>query len=233
MNVVIFGGNGGIGGALIKEIRNRFPRASIFATWYTVKPDISDVYWCRVDVTCEEQIRAFAEGIGDVHWIVNTVGLLHSGERSPEKALREFDADFFRLMMDANVLPSLLIAKHFIKHLRHDQPSVYATISARVGSISDNRLGGWYSYRCSKAALNMALKNISIEWKRMLPNVCVAALHPGTTDTTLSAPFQARVPEGKLFSPEKTATLLVDRLSELIPANSGQFLAYDGSEIPW
>lgn len=233
LNVVIFGGSGGIGSALIKEIRARYPKASIFATWHTSKPDISDAYWCQVDLSSETQISAFAQGIGEVHWIVNAVGLLHTQDRSPEKTIRDFDADFFRKNMNANVLPTLLIAKHFMKHLRHEGPSVYATVSARVGSIADNRLGGWYSYRCSKAALNMAIKNISIEWKRVLPGVCVTALHPGTTDTDLSAPFQARVPQGKLFSPAKTAAFLVDRLIELSPADTGQFLAYDGSEIPW
>jgi len=233
LNVVIFGGGGGIGSALIKETRSRFPEAQIFATWHTARPDISDVYWSRVDVTCEDQVSAFAKGIGETYWIINAIGLLHVGERAPEKTIRDFDAGFFQHNIEANTLPALLIAKHFTSHLRHPEPSVYATVSARVGSITDNRLGGWYSYRCSKAALNMALRNLSIEWRRTLPNVCVAALHPGTTDTALSAPFQARVPEGKLFSTAKTAALLVDRLCELTPADSGRFLSYDGEEIPW
>lgn len=230
---MILGGNGGIGNALISEIKQRYPKASIFATWCSVKPDITDVYWCQVDVTVEEQVRAFAEGIGEVHWVVNAVGVLHTGARTPEKGLREIDAEFFRMNMDTNVLPTLLVAKHFTTHLRHQQHAVFATVSARVGSIDDNRLGGWYSYRCSKAALNMAIKNISIEWRRTLPNVCVAALHPGTTDTALSMPFQARVAEGKLFSSAKTAALLVDRLAEMTPEMTGRFIAYDGNAIPW
>lgn len=233
LNVVIFGGSGGIGTALINEIRFRLPKATIFATWHTNKPDISDVFWCQVDVTDEAQINAFAQGIGEVHWIVNAVGLLHTQNRSPEKTIRDFDVDFFHDNIKANVLPALLIAKHFMSHFRHKKPGVYATVSARVGSITDNRLGGWYSYRCSKAALNMAIKNISIEWSRILPDVCVIALHPGTTNTALSAPFQARVPDGKLFTPAKTAGYLVDRLENLTPADTGEFLTYDGIQIPW
>ncbi len=233
MNVIIFGGGGGIGAALIKEVRARFPQATVFATWHSTQPDVSDVHWSRVDVTDEAQISAFAEGIGDVTWIVNAVGMLHTQDLQPEKSIKELDPAFFSHNLNVNVLPTLLIAKHFMKHLRHGQPSVYATVSARVGSITDNRLGGWYSYRCSKAALNMAIKNISLEYKRVLPAVCVTALHPGTTDTELSAPFQARVPQGKLFPTAKTAAFLVDRLEALTPADTGQFLAYDGSEIPW
>ena len=233
LNVIIFGGSGGIGRALIKEIRGRFPKASIFATWHSSKPDISDVYWCQVDVTSEEQISAFAKGIGDVHWIVNAVGLLHTEDQSPEKTIRDFDTDFFRTNIDANVVPTLLIAKHFMKHLRHKQPSVFATVSARVGSIGDNRLGGWYSYRCAKAALNMAIKNISIEWQRVLPDVCVTALHPGTTDSGLSAPFQKNVPAQKLFSPVRTASQLLDIIERARPQATGNFYSWDHSQIPW
>jgi len=108
-----------------------------------------------------------------------------------------------------------------------------AVVSAKVGSIEDNRLGGWYSYRCSKAALNMAIKNISIEWRRRSPNVCVTSLHPGTTDTRLSAPFQRNVPDGKLFSCDHTAQCLVDVVSRLQLSDSGKFLAYNGEELPW
>ena len=102
-----------------------------------------------------------------------------------------------------------------------------------MGSIGDNRLGGWYSYRASKAALNMCVKTLAIEWGRTLPNVAVAALHPGTTDTGLSKPFQRNVPPGQLFAPAQTAGYLLEVLDGLVPANSGQFLAFDGERLPW
>jgi len=108
-----------------------------------------------------------------------------------------------------------------------------AVISAKVGSIQDNRLGGWYSYRASKAALNMAIKTISLEWQYKVPNCCVAALHPGTTDTQLSAPFQANVAIKKLFSADQTAALLIDVIDNLNSKNSGRFWNWDGKEIPW
>jgi len=130
-------------------------------------------------------------------------------------------------------LPSLLLAKHLHSKFRHGRPGVFATVSAKVGSIEDNRLGGWFSYRASKAALNMCLKTLAIEWRRSLPNVAVAALHPGTTDTALSVPFQHNVPPEQLFTPRQSVDYLVEVLDGLKPAQSGQFLAFDGEELPW
>jgi len=119
------------------------------------------------------------------------------------------------------------------KNFKHGRPALFATVSAKVGSIEDNRLGGWYSYRASKAALNMCLKTLAIEWQRSLPNVAVAALHPGTTDTDLSKPFQRHVPEHQLFSPDQSVIYMVNVLQKLKPADSGKFWAFDGELLPW
>jgi len=127
----------------------------------------------------------------------------------------------------------LLLAKHLHGKFRHGRPAVFATVSAKVGSIEDNRLGGWFSYRASKAALNMCLKTLAIEWHRSLPNVAVTALHPGTTDTALSRPFQRNVPDGQLFTPEQGVTRMLNVLDGLNSADSGQFLAFDGEKLPW
>ena len=132
-----------------------------------------------------------------------------------------------------NTLPSLLLAKHFSKALKQSPAPLLATISARVGSIEDNRLGGWYSYRTSKAALNMALKTLSIEWRHSHPRGCIAALHPGTNDTPLSKPFQANVAAKDLFEPANTAVSFVELLARLSPADSGRFWAWDGEILPW
>jgi len=110
---------------------------------------------------------------------------------------------------------------------------VFANISARVGSIGDNRLGGWYAYRGAKAAQNMFTKTLAIEWARSRRNVICVALHPGTTDTDLSRPFQANVPAGKLFTPERTVRQLLEIIDRLTPADTGRFLAWDGGGIPW
>jgi NAD(P)-dependent dehydrogenase (short-subunit alcohol dehydrogenase family) len=135
--------------------------------------------------------------------------------------------------MSVNALSSLLLAKHLHGAFRHGRPAVFAAISAKVGSIEDNRLGGWFSYRASKAALNMCLKTLAIEWRRSLPNVSVVALHPGTTDTALSKPFQRNVPSGQLFSPGQTVEYLLQVLQGLETGKSGQFLAFDGERLPW
>ncbi len=186
-----------------------------------------------MDLAEESQVAELANFAGTTDWLINSAGVLYTAERGPEKSIRNFDPDFYLHNMRINALPTLLLAKHFNRRLGREGTSVFATISARVGSIDDNRLGGWTSYRSSKAALNMALKNISIEWSRTAGNVAVVALHPGTTDTALSEPFQAAVKPEKLFSPKKTAGLLVDVIAGLAPEQSGQFLAYDGTQIPW
>ena len=117
--------------------------------------------------------------------------------------------------------------------LAHADRAVFASLSARVGSIEDNRLGGWYAYRASKAAQNMYTRTLAIEWARSRRNVICVALHPGTTDTDLSRPFQGNVPEGKLFGVERTVAQLLAVIDRLQPADTGQFLAWDGERIPW
>ncbi len=117
--------------------------------------------------------------------------------------------------------------------LRPKSGSIFASISAKVGSIEDNRLGGWYGYRASKAALNMFLKTIAIEYSRRCPKTIVVALHPGTTDTRLSQPFQKNVPPEKLFPVSKTVNLLLEVLAGLKLADSGEFFSWDGSRLPW
>ena len=149
------------------------------------------------------------------------------------ETVRHIDPAFFLESMRINTLPTLLLAKHLHDKFRHGRPAVVATVSARVGSIEDNRLGGWFSYRASKAALNMCLKTLAIEWRRSLPNVAVAALHPGTTDTALSRPFQSNVPIGQLFTPGQSVASMLDVLDGLNSADSGQFLAFDGEKLPW
>ncbi|MDX1321189.1 MAG: SDR family NAD(P)-dependent oxidoreductase, partial [Oceanospirillum sp.] len=130
-------------------------------------------------------------------------------------------------------LPTLLLAQHFSSALKKSTRGIFAAVSAKVGSIEDNRLGGWYSYRASKAALNMALKTLSIEWQRSHKQLCVAALHPGTTDTGLSEPFQKNVPEGKLFTPEQTGHYLLNVLEQLTPEQTGSFFSWNGETLPW
>lgn len=238
MKIIVIGGSGGIGTALLREIRSRYPHAVVFATRQSALPTVDDhlcssIQWSTLDITSEEQIRHFAQQFDSADWLINAAGLLHDQSRQPEKSLQRIDPEFFLRNMQINALSALLLAKHFTSPLQQSESPRMAVLSAKVGSIGDNRLGGWHSYRCSKAALNMAVKNISIEWQRSMPKICVVALHPGTTDTELSTPFQRNVPTEKLFTPEYTAQCLVELMSRLQASDSGKFLAYDGTELSW
>ena len=242
--VAVVGASGGIGAALVAAVAARDDVAAIHATHHRSPAAGSrasvSAYGGRIelvhhalDATDADAVAAFMDEVGELDWLINCVGMLHDGERGPEKAIAQLEPEHFLRSMEINCLPTLLLGKHAGAALKGSERGVFATVSARVGSIADNGLGGWYSYRTSKAALNMALKCLAIEWSRTRKRIRVAALHPGTTDTRLSAPFQSNVPDGKLFSPEKTAGYLLARIDELHDGPSGRFLAWDGEEIPW
>ena len=235
MNIVIAGGSGGIGGASVEALARRPEVEKIIATCnrHSSAVDHPKVSWHRLDLTDEAAIRDWALHLDEIDWLINAAGILHTREQGPEKSIRQIDPVFFLENMSINALPALLLAKNLHGKFRHGRPAVYATVSARVGSIEDNRLGGWISYRASKAALNMSIKTLAIEWRRTLPNVAVVALHPGTTDTTLSKPFQRHVPPGQLFTPEYSVNRMLRVLENLKPVDSGQFLAFDGERLPW
>jgi NAD(P)-dependent dehydrogenase (short-subunit alcohol dehydrogenase family) len=170
-----------------------------------------------------------------VHLLVTCTGVLHGGDARPglrpEKALAQLDAEGFLHVMRVNALAPLQVLAAFAPLLRHDQRAVAATLSAMVGSIGDNRLGGWYSYRMSKAALNMGLKNAAIELGRgARDGPIVVAIHPGTTTTALSEPF---LRHRTARSPAESAEHILAVLDGLTPANSGKFYNWDGRELPW
>jgi NAD(P)-dependent dehydrogenase (short-subunit alcohol dehydrogenase family) len=192
-----------------------------------------------LDATDEESIRAAADEVAALvprlHLIVQCAGLLHDAARGvvPEKRLADVRADSLLASFAVNAWGPLLVAKHFERFLDHRERAVHASISARVGSICDNRLGGWYAYRSSKAAQNMLTKTLAVEWSRTRRNVICVALHPGTTDTDLSKPFQGNVPPERLFTAERTVRQLLGVIDGLQPGDTGKFYAWDGSGIPW
>jgi NAD(P)-dependent dehydrogenase (short-subunit alcohol dehydrogenase family) len=190
-----------------------------------------------IDTTDETQVEAAIAQIkattDRLHFVINCVGVLHDGDFQPEKGLRQIDADRMLKYFQINSISAILLAKHLQPLFKHDELSLFATISAKVGSIGDNELGGWYGYRASKAALNMLMKTTSIEYKRACPNNIIALFHPGTTDTGLSKPFQRNVPPEKLFTPEKTVNYLLTVIAGLTPQDSGEFFNWNGDRLPW
>ncbi|MBH0095466.1 SDR family oxidoreductase [Psychrobacter sp. NZS113] len=242
---LIIGGTGGIGKAMIEQLTaSTIQDTLVFATHHKNIPDFEapNLHWISMDVCDESSIEQAADIMkqqtNHIDWVINCAGLLHTDTQQPEKALRQMETEFFLQNMQVNALASLLIAKHFKPLLAkatrsNDTPAIFATISARVGSISDNQLGGWYSYRMSKAALNMGMKNLSIEWGRSLKDVCVVVMQPGTVNTQLSAPFQSNVADGHLFSPAYSAECLLEVLSNMTTTQSGSFVDWAGESIPW
>ncbi len=206
------------------------------------------VEWYQLELTDESAIVKFADhlrsklsqqtSVADdpqpgLRYFINCAGVLHNDQLSPEKTVRSFTSEALATSVAINATPTLLLARELGPLLKQESHAVYATVSAKVGSISDNRLGGWYSYRMSKAALNMAIRTLAVEWQRLYPQVSVVALHPGTTATALSKPFQRNVPGGKLFSADKTANFLMAVMRSLTPGRTGEFLSWDGTPIPW
>ncbi len=187
----------------------------------------------RLDYAEPDTIAEAAGSIGGpLDLVIVATGLLHDGEFGPEKSLRDLDADALARSFAVNTIGPALVAKHFLPLMRRDGKSVFAALSARVGSISDNGVGGWYGYRAAKAALNQMLKTASIEHARRWPEGVVVGLHPGTVDTGLSKPFQRNVADGKLFDAAYSAGAMLDVLDGLSATDSGKVFAYDGSEVP-
>ena len=165
--------------------------------------------------------------------VINATGRLHSSILKPEKRLQHIKKRNLMECFSINAFAPILLAKSIEEFIQRDSEFNFASISARVGSISDNQSGGWYSYRAAKSAQNQLLKSLSIEWSRKFPKAIITILHPGTVDTNLSKPFQKFVPETNLFSTSKASKYLIDIINNQNPENSGKFYAWDGSEIPW
>jgi len=235
MKILIVGGSGGIGSSLVSSCLDYYPESNIIATYNTHPGNIHHPHlqWRKLDVTIEEDIENLSSELGAIDLLINAVGFLHSGSQKPEKTIKEFDPTFFQHNININTLPSILLAKHFMTSLRSNKATHFVALSAKIGSIDDNKKGGWLSYRVAKSALNMAIKTIAIEWSLKVPNCCIILFHPGTTDTHLSKPFQKNLPVGQLHSANHTAEALLATINSSAPADTGKFISYNGSEIPW
>jgi NAD(P)-dependent dehydrogenase (short-subunit alcohol dehydrogenase family) len=216
MSAVVIGASGGIGGALADALAEEGETVLRLA-----RPEL--------DLTDEATIAAAAAKAGSPTLVVVATGVLHEGEHGPEKALRDLDPAWLARQYAINAIGPALVAKHFLPIMPRAGRSVFAVLSARVGSISDNKLGGWYGYRASKAALNQLVRTLAIEDKRRNDRGVVVAIHPGTVDTRLSKPFQSSGRD--LFQPDRAAVQLLDVLDGLKPQDSGKLFAWDGAEI--
>ncbi len=229
-SAVVVGASGGIGGAFEAALVEE----GAFDIVHGFARSRSGPY--RLDLLDEASIAAaaahVAQGPAPALVIVAT-GLLHEGDLGPEKAVRDLDPAWLSRLYAVNAIGPALVAKHFLPLMPRTGSPVFAALSARVGSISDNRLGGWHGYRASKAALNMLVRNLAIEERRRNDRAIVVALHPGTVDTALSRPFQGNVQPGRLFDAERAALQLLDVIEELKVTDSGKLFDYEGTEIPF
>ncbi|MBO6526148.1 SDR family NAD(P)-dependent oxidoreductase [Erythrobacter sp.] len=229
----IFGASGGIGRALAKAVAHRGAQVWAGSRSCVETQDCTRAF--RFDLADEDSIAAAADTMRDAPpdlvIVASGVLTLENGA-GPERAARQIDGTAMEQVFRLNTIGPALIAKHMLPLLPRDRRSVFAALSARVGSISDNGLGGWHSYRASKAALNMLLKNYAIELARTHKQAVVAGLHPGTVDTMLSQPFQSNLPEGQLTAPHEAADNLLAVIDGLEPADSGKVFDWQGEEIP-
>ena len=227
-SAVIIGASGGIGGAfeaaLIEE--------SVFNVVHGFARSRGGAQ--HLDLLDEASIAAAAAHVAKgppPSLVIVATGLLHASNHGPEKALRDLDPAWLAQVHAVNAIGPALVAKHFLPIMPKTGRTVFAALSARVGSISDNQLGGWYGYRASKAALNMLVRTLAIEEVRRNNRAIVVALHPGTVDTMLSRPFQGNVQPGRLFTAERAALQLLDVIEELKAPDSGKLFDFEGKEI--
>ncbi len=237
-NVAVIGASGGIGGAFVDALSADDGIKNVYAFSRSMAAmTAGNTHSHHIDLCDEPSIEAAADTAsagGPLDLVIVATGILHRGkELRPEKSLRDISAAALAEVLEVNAIGPALVAKHFLPILRRHSKTIFAVLSARVGSIGDNRLGGWLSYRMSKSAVNMLVRTVAIEQARSRPESVVVALHPGTVATGLSEPFTGRVDDAKLFAPAYSAGKLLQVMNKLEPEDSGGFFAYDGTAIQY
>lgn len=233
-SAAIFASSGGIGRALMEALAGQGVQVHA-GSRSGEGPDLPGVTHFRFDFDDEDSIAAAAEAWQDeppdLVIVASGVLTLEDGT-GPERSFRHIDADAMARVLHLNTIGPALVAKHVLPLFPRDEPATFAAISARVGSIGDNRIGGWHSYRASKAALNMLIRNFAIELGRTHKQAIAVGLHPGTVDTALSEPFQKNLPEGQLTAPDDCAANLLRVLGNLAPGDSGRVFDWKGEVVP-
>jgi NAD(P)-dependent dehydrogenase (short-subunit alcohol dehydrogenase family) len=246
-HVVVTGASSGIGLALVTQLLANSQvaqvhaiarRAELSAALQALRNEHGDrLLCCAMDITDAHSrqlgVARITHRSAQLHCLIHAAGVLHAPDIRPEKSINQLNEPALVQLLQVNAIAPILLTQALLPALRQAPAGVIAAISARVGSISDNALGGWYSYRASKAAQNQLFRTLSIEVRRSHPNLRVVSLHPGTVDTPLAAPFKANVAADRLFTPALSATHLLRVIAGLHNEDSGQFFAWDGQAIPW
>ncbi len=234
-NIIIWGAGHGIGLGLVKKIKQLNPKAHIYACYRLPEKaqellslNDSNIKPIEINPLSDLDKMKLPDIQFDLCFI--STGFLHDEEHTPEKSLQHFNREYFLKAMEINAYLPLTIAQAMIPQMK--KGSILAALSAKVGSIEDNRIGGWYSYRSSKAALNMLLKTLSIDLKNRRKEITILSLHPGTTDTSLSAPFTSSISH-KIFSTEEAAGYLIDVLEGKGLDDSGNFYSWNKEILPY
>ena len=234
--VAIIGSSGAIGNAVAEILLDDDGVEAIYRFSRNDSNENSDrVKNLYIDIEDEESIKDCIKNLSkDIKFdlVFVATGILHNdNDIFPEKSIRDISQSKLEKVLLVNTIGPALVGKYLIPHLRKDSKSIFAFLSARVGSISDNKLGGWYSYRASKTALNQIIKNFSIEVRRSNPNAIFIGLQPGTVKSFLSKPFEKNVRPGNLFTPEYSATKMLEVIDNLSLEDTGKVYAWDGEEI--
>ena len=235
-NVAVIGSSGAIGNAISKILQNNELVETVYnfsrSTGIESSKKEKNFF---IDIENEDSIKRSVKNIPEnikFDLVFVATGILHDNEDIyPEKSIRDISEVKLKKVLMVNTIGPTLVGKYFIPFLDKNKKNVFAFLSARVGSISDNKIGGWYSYRASKTALNQIIKNFSIEVKRSNPNSIFVGLQPGTVKSNLSKPFEKNVNSSNLFSPEYSAEKLLKVINDLTLKDTGKFFAWNGEEI--
>ena len=224
-DALVIGASGGIGAAFLEALRGSPHFARVISLGRAGTPPL--------DLTDEASIVAAVAALAPLapRLVIDATGMLHTAAHMPERTWRQLDPTHMAASFAVNAIGPMLLMKHLLPLLPREGKSVFATLSAKVGSIGDNALGGWYSYRASKAALNQFVRTAAIELRRTRPQAVCVALHPGTVATALSAPFGKAGLEVR--PPAEAAARMLAVLDALGPADSGGFFDYRGAALPW